>query len=210
MIIEDYVNILQMFISGVAVTLGLIRTVRTRMREWGLYSLFCGAYFLGDLFWTLYQHFYRTDPTTPYECDLNWCVSIMFLLMLLFVIREPRPKGKNPWFAWIGPVFTAGMAVYFMQWEDYTSNTAAAFVFGILLYQSISGLYFLRGKTGEESRNRLFYIVSIVMTLLQYLVWMLSCFWMGYTLANPYYWFDVMLSACLILMAWPVRKAVGA
>jgi len=50
-------------------------------------------------------------------------------------------------------------------------------------------------------------VVSFAIT--EYIAWTASCFWMGDTLLNPYFWFDTLLSINFLILPLALRKAVG-
>ena len=44
--------------------------------------------------------------------------------------------------------------------------------------------------------------------LIEYIMWTLSCFFDGDTLANPYLWFDALYTVCIALIFPALGKAV--
>ena len=52
------------------------------------------------------------------------------------------------------------------------------------------------------------FFITILFCLTEYALWTSSCFWMGDTIANVYYWFDLLLSVTFVLFLPALRKAV--
>ena len=48
----------------------------------------------------------------------------------------------------------------------------------------------------------------LVFCLIEYGLWFSSCFFDGDTLANPYYWFDILFTASFVLFIPATKKAV--
>ena len=106
------------------------------------------------------------------------------------------------------PGFTVAMAVFFMQWGNYLSNTVTAVLMGLLMYQTIGGLCIFGDQPGDSCRA--LYWVTLVYCLLNYALWIVSCFWDGDALANPYYWVDILMTLWFPFFLPATGKAVKA
>jgi hypothetical protein len=53
------------------------------------------------------------------------------------------------------------------------------------------------------------YVVTLVFCAAEYGMWTSSCFWMGDTILNIYFWFDFLLSIAFVLFLPALRKAVS-
>ena len=111
---------------------------------------------------------------------------------------------------WAIPAFTACMCIFFMQWGDYINNIATAVLMTGLLLYSFDGIIEQNNGNGNDGRFRMLYIATLVFCFSEYIMWLFSCFWMGDTLANPYFWFDILLSGTFILFPVALRKGVQA
>ena len=67
----------------------------------------------------------------------------------------------------------------------------------------------MKAPVGQPANLRSFHITVLCFTALEYAIWTSSCFWVSDTLKNPYFWFDFMLSASILMMLPATRKAVG-
>lgn len=219
--IESIDNMIQLVVTGACTSICLYRAVRGQGRAWTLLGLFSGIFFLGDLYWQLFLLFYQDTPEHYTVSELSWYTSYLFLLLLVIYVRVEicghrmptmQQQGGLPGLArsfppvlWCIPLFTGGMCVLFMQWGDYVSNLIAAGLMTGLLWHALSGILAVR----EDPGKRMLFSVILLFCLAEYAMWVSSCFWDGDTLANPYYWFDLLLSCAFLLFLPALRKAVG-
>ena len=205
---ETIVNLIQLVVLGVCICIGLYHTVTTQKNTWAMLSLFYIVFFLGDLYWVLFLAFYGQSPSYSYISDVSWYSSILFLYLLLkeFWKDEEIKRYKA---AWGAPVFTVAMCLFFMQRGDYASNTAIAVLMGMVLGNVINGLLNARAGADRPKGMRTVCLLLLLFCMLEYAEWVLSCFWMGDTMANPYFWCDLMITAVFLLAFPAVRKAVG-
>ena len=83
------------------------------------------------------------------------------------------------------------MAVFFMQWGEYFNNVVYAVLMGILLYASVHRL--------RDRQQRFLSALILIYCLLEYGLWISSCYWQESVLSEPYYWFDFALTASFFL-----------
>lgn len=93
--VEIIDNIIQLIITGTCTVAAMWKAVRTYRREWFLFSLFTGIFFLGDLFWELYIVFYSRTPFYSFIPNLSWCTAYLFLLLMLLHIKEKKRGGTT-------------------------------------------------------------------------------------------------------------------
>ena len=98
------------------------------------------------------------------------------------------------------------MAGFFMQWGEIMSNLIYALILGLLLFSAIRRLVDAHLFRAERSLC----VTTIIFCLLIYCLWITSCFWKTDTLANPYYWFDFLLTASFPFFLPATRRAVDA
>ncbi len=231
--IETIENAVQMLFTLVCTCVAIYYALRYKSRVWALLGLFSGIFFLGDLYWQLFLIFYADTPRYYSVSDLSWYTSYLFLLLLLIYIRlegmypeglpQTKPHGigeqAKQWFnqthplVWCTPVFTGAMCVFFMQWGDYISNIIAALLMTGLIWHALSGLLTIRKESmnGGHAQNtrRMLFLVTLLFCAAEYGLWISSCFWMGDTIANVYFWFGFLLSITFLLFIPALRKVVG-
>ena len=202
--IETIENAVQL---GVALILAIASaglTYRRKSKAYGTLALFYAAIALGDLYWLLYLGFYRVTPQYSYISEVAWYAAWLFLLLLLRQVQGERPISRHP-LLWLIPVFTGGMCVFYMRWGDYVGNLISAVFMTLLLWRALPGCF---AKERGSSAKRWFSIAVVAFCLVEYIMWTLSCFFDGDTLANPYLWFDALYTVCIALIFPALGKAV--
>ena len=204
--IESIENGIQLVTTAVCTALSVCRAVRSEKRIWLLLALSSGVYFLGDLYWQLFLIFYGETPDYSFIPYLGWYAGYVFLLLLLLEVRGPRPAVPRSRLLWLFPVFTVGMGVFYLQWGDWIGNITAAILMSLLLWHTTDCVLLWRRDPLEKGK-RCVADGIILFCAAEYAAWTSSCFWMGDTLKNPYFWFDTLLSICFLLFPWALRKA---
>ena len=220
--IEAVDNTIQLIVTVIATAVSLYRAVRLKDRAWSMLGLFSGVYSLGLVYWLLFLLFFRHTPLYSHIPDLCWYSSYLFLLLLIIYIREESSGSDSFYLApgegiidvlrrmrpalWLVPVFTAGMCIFFMTHGDYIGNIVAAVLMTGIIWHAVSGLMSLKG---QEDSKKTFYYTVLVFCFTEYALWISSCFWMGDTIANPYFWFDFLLSLTFLLLVRALGKAEG-
>lgn len=210
--VEAICNAIQLILTGACTVISLLFAFRSKARVWLLLALFSGVFFLGDLYWYLFLVFYQKTPQYSYVSDLSWDAAYLFLFLLLIQVRNVRIMPYRMMMQrkkmWAIPAFTACMCIFFMQWGDYINNIATAVLMtGLMLYSS-DGIIAKDIGNENDGRFRLLHIIALVFCFSEYIMWIFSCFWMGDTLINPYFWFDILLSGTFILFPVALRKGV--
>jgi len=204
--IESLENGLQIAVLLICSAIALYRLIAYRSRTWILALFFFGSWVLGDIYWLVVLIFYHTTPQISVVSDLSWFASYIFLYLLLARTSEPDANSRKKLLPWLGPVFAAGMAVFFMQYGSILNNIIYAALMGLLLFASITRLTDINRYRGQLFLS----VMVLVFCLLEYCLWVASCFWSADTLSNPYYWFDFLLSVSFFLFIPATRKAVTA
>ena len=75
-----------------------------------------------------------------------------------------------------------------------------------LIWHSVDGLVSMRGEPEERTCRKYMYYTTLLFCFAEYGLWTSSCFWMGDTLANVYFWFDMLLSVTFLLFVFALRK----
>lgn len=210
--IETIENAIQLTVTGLCSASALYYAVRSKERTWILLGLFAGVFFLGDLYWQLFLIFYDKTPPVFYISEFSWYTSYLFLLLLLIYINVENTEDwkfrLRPKYLCI-PVFTVGMCIFYMHWGDYVGNIIVATLMTGLIWHAVYGLQTVRGQGDKGKNRRMLYIVTLVFCAAEYGIWTSSCFWMGDTIMNIYFWFDFLLSITFMLFLPALRKAVS-
>lgn len=207
--IESIENAVQLALLLVCTAVSGAYAVRSRERSGAMLTLFYGSYALGDLYWLLYLMFYGHTPKLFYVSDLSWYAAYLFLYLLLQLVSDSEERRTRCPAVYLLPLFTVVMCVFYMQWGDYVGNVIAAVLMSLLLTHAARGLCWLR-RHPEDNARRWLYIVTFVFCLVEYAAWTASCFWAGDTWANPYFWFDCLLTLITLLFLPAYRKGVSA
>ena len=135
---------------------------------------------------------------------MSWCAAYLFMILLLRHYQTDAERGtRNPILVVI-PIFVAAITAFFMTRGSYLLNFIEAIIMVSLMLRSAQGLLALR----EISDNRKYlYTVVLAFCLIEYAMWTSSCFWMGDTIGNPYFWFNALLIVIQPLFIRAVRKA---
>ncbi len=183
---------------------------KTREKSWVLLHLFYVSYLLGNLYWQAVAFYYGATPNIAVVSDLSWYASYIFLSLFLFMECEKHlgkdftSKVPNTGIKRFIPLltipFVIGMALLYMQYGKYVSNTVYAILTGILMFNSIRNLLFFNDR---YIRN--ISIVVLLNCLGEYGSWTSSFFRDDSTWYNPYYWFNMFL-AVIFLAFWIVKK----
>ena len=199
-----------MVITGTCSVIALHRAVVRESREWVLLGLFYALFFMGDLYWSLMLAFFGYTPSYFYVSEIGWYSSFLFLDLLLRQLSSDEETDYRPKALWAAPVFTAAMAVFYMQYGDYVSNTVVAVLMGLLLWRSIRGLaYISAGHAAEaDAMRRPLYLCVLAFCLIEYCEWTASCFMSKEDVLMLYLAFDAAISLVLILLIPALRKAV--
>lgn len=198
-------NAFQTITLLICVTVSLYLAIKNRNRVWVLLALFYGSWVFDDLYWLLIWLFYGEPPQLSVVGSLCWYASYIFLYLLLREIFPPKSAREKRILPWLGPVFTVAMAVFYMQWGGILTNLIYGVLMGLLSFSAIRRLL-----DRDQQRSGYLCIAILVMCFLEYALWTASCFWDNDSLANPYYWFDFLLTISLLFFIPATRKAVEA
>ncbi len=204
--IELYENILQITVLIICVIVALFRTLAGRSRTLAMLSFSYGSWVLGDLYWLACLLFFNKTPEISVVSDLSWYASYIFLYLLLRYIFPPEELSGTKAVAWLGPLFTAGMSVFFMMYGDILNNLIYAALMGLLIYASLRRL----ADERVSKPKCLLPLTILIFCLLEYGLWTASCFGSDDVVNYPYIIFDLLLTVCFTFFLPAVKKAVTA
>ena len=197
------VNLFQLVMLTIALTIGIMRTISTKKRKWLLVSMFFFSYALGDLYWVLMIFFYGHIPRVGHISEISWYTSYLFLLLLMDQVKlEAGYKNK---LLYLAPVFTGVSCIYFMQWGEYLDNIICAGCMTGVIWLALKGRMQLKETKKNLSSSWLFRAAMVFATL-EYAEWYASCIWDAEDFSNPYYTIDILLTICMVLFLPAVRK----
>ena len=192
--IESIENGLQIAVLIGCTSAAIFRALKYRSRTWTMLSFFYGSWMLGDIYWLVCLVFYDNTPQVSVVSDLSWYAAYIFLYMLLRHTAPPEGRREKRLLPWIGPLFTTGLAIFFMQYGDILSNLIYAELIGLLLFATIRRL-----MDGDKyNMRRSLCILILIFCLLEYTLWTSSCFFSGGGIENPYYWIDFLMTVCFV------------
>ena len=196
--IEIIENAAQFGVVSLCFGTSAVLCIRRHSRLWGLMALFYGTFLLGLLYWLLYLLFYGDTPNFRYISELSWYTAYLFLFMILQFIADPGERTVKAWIPRLMPVFAFGMGIFFMQYSAWLSNILSAAVMSLLLYHASRGLIYHRNQKQNQKWSR-FYRLTLLYCASEYCMWTVTCFYWSDTLANPYFWFDILQTVCFPL-----------
>lgn len=207
--IELFDNIFQL-IASLLTTVGAgIMFSKYKQQAYLLLTCFFATFMLGSLYWTLHYFLFSYTPQIFYVSELAWSASHMFLLTLVHTLAGPdEKKFKHP-ALWLAPVFCISQLVIYWFHADILLNTLISALVTVIMWQALRGFLYARRQSGKPRDRQYFHLVILAIIVLEHGLWTTSCFWMGDTLANPYFWIDFLLTATLLSLLPATRKAVG-
>lgn len=202
--VESIENAAQIVVLLACAGYSLYNALQYHSRTWVLLAFFCGSWMLADLYWQVCLVFYNQSPQISVVSNLSWYAGYLFLYMLMRHIASPEKGVRRSKWAYLAPVFSFGMAAYYMQYGQIVSNLIYAALMGLLIFAVIRRL--TDRKTYEK--QRLFTVATVIFCLAEYGMWTSSCFFVEDGLENPYYWFDILMTAVFPFFLFATRKAV--
>jgi len=204
--IENLENTLQLAVLLCCTAVATVRAAAFKSRTWTLLALFFGSWVLGDCYWLCCAVFFGETPRIPLISDLSWYAGCIFLYTLLRQVSPPKTRAERRLLPWLGPVFTAAMAVFYLQWGQLFSNLVYASLMGLLLFSSIRRLM----DADPACSHRMLCAAILIFCFLEYGMWTASCIWEGDTLRNPYFWFEFAQTVFFPFLLPATKKAVTA
>ncbi|MBE6910371.1 MAG: hypothetical protein E7474_12510 [Ruminococcaceae bacterium] len=182
------------------------RAVKTRDRGWLMLTFFYACYAMADLYWLLCVLLLGETPKISFISEMSWDVGGFFLCVLFRRLVDGLPK-EIARTAWLAPLFSALAFLFFLRWSDLLNNTVSLLLMGWMGYLILGG--FMKIADGTDARLPCL-VCGALFFAAEYGMWFSSCFWMGDTLRNPYFWFDGMGTVNMVLLLPSYQKAVTA
>ena len=206
--LEFWDGLVQLAVTAFGFCAALRAYFRSRRQPWFLLACVYGTFSLGMLYWTLHLLLRQATPEIFYVSDLAWIASFVFLLALAFTLPTAEERRFRTRRCWLAAAVCLPQFLLYVTHGDILSNILMCGLTMLLAWRAVRGLVWA-GASGQARLFR-FHQAVLAFTALEYALWTSSCFWMGGTLANPYFWFDFLLSLVLALFLPALRKAVEA
>ena len=213
---ENLGNMVQIAILCACTFYSLFRMVGSEHKEWTRLFYCFGSFLMGDVYWQVCILFEKESSPISYVANLCWYTSfIMLLLTEMMIIRanqneEAVMSPAARYIPIIGPVFTVGMAVFYMQLGDYVNNVICAVLMGALLFVAIRS-FFLELDENKKHSVRIFCGMVILYVFFEYGAWTASCFYESEFMDKVYVVFDYLMTfsfpVFIPLTAKVLRKA---
>ena len=204
--IEIYDNSLQILVLLICGIIAVYRAVKYDSRIWTMLAFFYGSWALGDIYWVFCIVFFDGKPTVTAVSDIGWYTAFLFLYVL-FNQLAPLEKGWHKRiFPWLGPLFAGTMMIYFMQDGSILSNLMSGILISMVLHTCLIRV------SDRKHFNSVFYlcILTLILFLLEYALWLIPWSKFGDFIYNPYYWVDVLITICFVFYIPALKKAVTA
>lgn len=202
-------NITQFIVTCVACLGAGVLYYKSRNQAYFLLTCFFGTFTLGTLNWMLNILLFGYSPQTTYASDIAWVSSYLFLATLSYTLLSPEErKFRNP-AVWLVPLFGLPQLILYLTCGDIFSNLAICSLTMATAWFAVRGLIYARRQVGKARDMQYYHLAVLFIIVLEYGLWTSSCFWTNNSLANPYFYFDFLLSAALLGLLPATRKAVG-
>ncbi len=209
--IEVAINIFQIIVLLIAFSISFREALSTHRREWSVAALFYAVYAMADIYWLLILHFYHRNSLF-YISDIGWYSGFLVIDVLIMMFCTDEERSLRSRILWIIPVFTLSMFCFFIYLKgDIPGNIVTLILMTMIMYRCSRGLIYINGGYSEENKDRrMLYTLILIFCFVEYSMWAISCFWMGDTFTNPYFWFDIAQSFLMFMMIPAIRKGLAA
>ena len=175
--LETISNVIQMLALLVLVVFLWFRADKTKrpmVVKFYTFGLF--SYFMGDLFWALYQLLLNEAPDGFSASDLVWLGS--FCIFTGIIQMRGVDKMKQPWWVWAVPAIVVANAVSWdLLWSDNYINNG---LWGVVL--TIYAWYIAAGFNSAGKAMKPYYISNATMLLVDLI--MFQSWGIVYTIMN--------------------------
>ena len=191
-------TLFQTIVLTVLISIGILRTITLKQREWLLITIYYFSYFLGDIYYLLIVFFYEDIPQFGHISEFSWLSSYLALVLLMNSVGGEGRYYKSR-FLWLVTLFTGASYIYFIQFGDYVYEFICDSTMTIVLIFAIRNLLYLR-RNGIRSESRWLFRLSMCMVTLEYCEWYSSGIWYeDDTFSNPYYIFEFIIPVFMAL-----------
>ena len=205
---ELFSNFFQIAVTMLGFCMSGIRYLKDRKQAYFLLTCFYGCFALGSLYWTLYLLLFSETPQVFYVSEFGWVSGVVFLHLLQYTLSSDGERRFLTGKALIAPLIGVPLCVFYCTFGDVLSNLLWCSMMIVVSYHSIRGLIYALIQTGTARKIRYFHIGVLCYVAVEYALWLSGCLWPGYSISNPYCWFDLLLTGCLFALLPATGKAV--
>ncbi|MEG0570120.1 MAG: histidine kinase [Oscillospiraceae bacterium] len=206
--IEIIDNVLQLTVTSVCAVWASVIAITRKSQQYFILACFYITFALGLLFWLLYLVFMTYTPKIFYVSDLSWIASFLFLLMLNLSLLTPQEHKYRPIRAWIVSTIFLIATIFLLFFGDFFISLMWCGMITVSSYFSTRGILYARKQQGSARKLQYIYIAVLVVAVLEFTLWILSCYFKSSDISNPYFWCDFLLSAGLFALMPAMKKAV--
>ena len=151
---------------------------------------------------------FSETPQVFYVSEFGWIASVIFLYLLQYTLSSAEERDFSTRKSLIAPLIGIPLCVFYCTFGDVLSNLLWCSMMIVVSYHSIRGLIYALIQTGTARKIRYFHIGVLCYVAVEYALWLSGCLWPGYSISNPYCWFDLLLTGCLFALLPATGKAV--
>ncbi|HRY21972.1 MAG TPA: hypothetical protein P5198_10690 [Flexilinea sp.] len=207
--LDLFSNGLQFAVAAGSAAYMIILASKTKNQQYFILACFYVTFALGSIYWLIYLLKSGFTPRFFYVSDLSWIASYLFLMMLCVSVASPEEKGYRPAAAWIVTAILTAMTVYMLQKGDIIVTLIWNGLTIACGFLSVRGFLSARKKIEKAREKQVFYGTVIALVIIEFGLWMASCFFYEVTWSNPYIWFDMALTCSLVALLFAAKKVIG-
>lgn len=202
-------NVSQFLATLIAGSIAGCLYCRSRKQAYFLLTCFYGCFAAAGLYWTLYYFLFAETPQIFYVSEIGWISGYIFLYLLQYVLSDKDERSFRCSAMWLSPAAGGVLLIFYCSYGELLSNFVFNSMIVLISWNAIRGFVYLRGKRGARDLRRL-HLLTLCFCAVEYGLWAASCFWVSDTLSNPYFWFDFLLTAIMIVLLAATKRAVDA
>ena len=201
-------NVLQFLVTLLGFCLSVSYYRRRGRQAYFLLACFYACFALGSLYWTLYLILFSKTPQVFYVSEFGWISSAIFLRILQYTLSSGEERSFKCNAAWLSLIIGVPLFLFFCSYGDILSNLLWCGMMIIISYCSIRGLAYAEKQIEREKNLKYFHIVVLCYVAAEYALWISGCFWQNISFLNPNFWFDILLTCCILWLLPATRRAV--
>ena len=148
------------------------------------------------------------NATGFYVSEFGWISSAIFLRILQYTLSSGEERSFKCNAAWLSLIIGVPLFLFFCSYGDILSNLLWCGMMIIISYCSIRGLAYAEKQIECEKNLKYFHIVVLCYVAAEYALWISGCFWQNNSFLNPNFWFDILLTCCILWLLPATRRAV--
>ena len=198
-------NAIQLLTVLICVAYSGFMTLKIRSRKWLLLTLFYISFGIGLIYWVLYIVLFDSTPRVFCVSELSWTASYIFLAMRLTSDASAGASGGKTRLAWILPLFSFVMCVFFCLKGSYLENIMMGLTLSVCGYCSAKRI--ILSKCRRQFPDRYISLAVLFFYFSEYALWISSYFQTSYHFINPYFLIDTfILNSAIVCIAIAQRR----